>query len=362
MLSLFKRKPTTLTFRQRVTNFWNWYQDAAESLAKDFSEKQAPSMAPELSRKIDEWLPGFAWEFGPGEGSGHSFTITAEGDRCRQLLALNCVKHAPSLPGWTFYASRQPCQFHGHSLTLDEKKFDPLEFWVVPMVNVESERLDLTIWHPLFAHMDESARWTVLFLYLDMVFGEYGTQSFVGKIEFSDARLSEAIPLTELAEHTAQIASEHGWKLAVPGELFSLFSFENPSSNFPRSDSITWTSCLPPLVESFFENDGVISDPLAGVEAAFAYVSIDTAFFPEGKEAEFRGEIEDALDAALVVGDSGKVVGGGMGLNRTYSDLLLFDGDASLEVVRNTLKKFGVPRGTMIEYFAREHQSRRMAI
>jgi hypothetical protein len=64
---------------------------------------------------------------------------------------------------------------------------------VSPSVDRERKELDLALWHPEWEQLDNDQRWTMLFIFLDMQLGEYGTQQWIGKVEFSEERLKEAI-------------------------------------------------------------------------------------------------------------------------------------------------------------------------
>jgi hypothetical protein len=84
------------------------------------------------------------------------------------------------------------------------------------------------------------------------------------------------------------------------------------------------------------------------------YISFPKDFLSAGKEVDERGDLEDALDVALKVNSSGRCIGGGFRLRRAYIDLLIFDGQKSLEVIVGTLKAKNLPKGTTIEFFAKE--------
>jgi hypothetical protein len=106
MLSLFKRKPPTAsesTFKTRVQRFWTWYSEVAVHFYKTIESGDCKALAEEVSAKVRELVPGFAWVFGPGEnGQGHSFTLSGEGNLHRQLLAIYWLEQAPKIDGWTF--------------------------------------------------------------------------------------------------------------------------------------------------------------------------------------------------------------------------------------------------------------------
>ncbi len=362
MLSIFGRKAREQTFKERVQCFWGWYREVSPRFLQAINAGQCPSLADEVSSKVDEWLPGLAWEFGAGAAPlCHAFTLSGEGNLHRQLLAQYCRSQAPELPGWTFYDFRQATVLQDAVLEIDGGRFDPLQFWLTPKTNHDEEKLDLTVWHPRFPQMEERARWTVLFLFLDQVLGEHGTGQWIGEIILNDQRLADAMPLKELPDHLALVAAETGWKKLPPGVAAFGYSQE-PHDRFVRGDIIAGSTMNVRLLEEYLSTEGKMKNPLAGTGAEYVYVSFPVSHLPDGGEAHARGAIEDALDEALLRSASGRLLGGATGTQRAYIDLLLFDGDASIALVAGELRRLGLPKGTALNYFAMEKRRERITI
>jgi hypothetical protein len=366
MFSLFKRPVATrqeLTFKARVRSFWEWYSEVAPRFYQTIEDKKCPSLAAEVSAKIDELLPGFAWVFGPGaNGNGHSFTLSGEGVLHRQLLALFWHSQAPNLSGWTFYTARQPGSIKSQRIEIGGKSFDPIEFWLTPCANREREKVDLNVWHPLFSSMTEQDRWAVLFLFLDEVLGELGTQQWIGEIKLNDQQFANAIPLEELRPFLIKLESETGWKKYPPGELGVVYKLKEQDQRFLRSDTIAGSTTDEPLIQEYLAAKGELLDPLLGTGADYVFVSFDANFLPPGKQTETRGVIEDALAKALKLDSNGQSLGGALGTQNAYIDLLLFDGANSLETVRRVLAAQNLPVGTAINYFAKEKRGFRIVL
>jgi hypothetical protein len=368
MFSLFKRRtpaPSTgMTFKTRVAQFWKWYVSVAERFYQTIEDKRCADLAPEVSAKVHELIPGFAWVFGPGaDGHGHSFTLSGEGNPHRQLLAAYWQTQAPTLAGWSFYGSRQPSRQpeNGH-LEIGGHDFDPKAFWLTPSINSDTEKIDLTVWHPLFPQLDDRARWTVLFLFLDEALGEIGTQNWIGQIQINDTELAGAIPLSELRAFAERVQTENNWKKGAPGGLWTVYRFETERADQPRGDIVIGSSGMMALINEFLEAKGELPDPLAGTGADYLYVALDAGTLPEGGEVAARGKIEDALVAALEPAASGRLIGGALGRRFAYIDMLLFDGADSLSIVRDTLRDLRLPRGTSLNFFAHEKRGHRVVL
>ncbi len=366
MFSLFKRRsdsPEEPTFKTRIRRFWDWYAQVAPRFYKTIEDGQCASLVSEVSSKVDELIPGFAWVFGPGEGGkGHSFTLSGEGNIHRQLLTIFWLSHAPKLDGWSFYASRQPGSIQGIRMRIGERDFDPIEFWLTPSIDRESQKVDLTIWHPLLKCIEERARWTTLFLFLDEVLGEYGTHQWIGEINLNDEQLSNAIPLQELPGFLKRMEADTGWKHLPPGEAATSYHSKDPQDRFLRDDVIAGSTMNWPLVRDYIKAEGNLNDPLGGTGANYVFVAFPADFLPDGMWVEARGAIEDSLDNALRSASSGRLLGGSHGRRFAYIDLLLFDGIKSLEIVKQVLGEKKLPAGTAIHFFAKEKSGQQIVL
>ena len=247
-------------------------------------------------------------------------------------------------------------------MDIDGRKFDPLEFWVTPFSNREEEKLDIKVWHPLFNHMADIERRRVSYLFLDEVLGEYGTEQWIGEIKLDAQRLADAIPLEELGEFLERAKSEHGWKKHLPGESAVLYECAEQHARFLRGDVVIGTTMNPRLINEYLKAEGEMEDPLKGTGADYVFVAFDSRILPIGKEATARGKIEDAFDQSLKAFASGRLIGGAWGPTSAYIDLLLFDGAASINILRQIFQEQNLPAGSSINYFAKEKFGHRIVI
>lgn len=353
-----------MTFNERVRTFWSWFTEVAPRFYATIEAGNCPDLAAEVSARTDELLPGFGWCFGPGpeQVGGHSFTLSGEGMLGRQLLALQWHALAPEIEGWTFFPFRQPGPIAGHVIEFDGERFDPAAIWITAHLDEEDENVDIVAWHPAWKGRERNECLRVLFLFLDEALGEYGTEWWIGEIEIADTQLAHAFPLEELSQFVAEATQKCGWEKHPPGESYSLASFPEDPGSYPRGDVRTQTTAMWPIIRDFHEAGGELPDPLEGTGADFIYVSIDIAHFPAGEQIETRSGLEEALDQALQSAASGRCLGGALGLERGYIDLLVYDGPRSLELVRQTLQSSHLPPGTMIEFFAHEKRTQRVAL
>ena len=357
MFSLFNKQEQP-TFKQRVERFWDWYAQAAPRLYQTIEDRKSASLATEVSEKVDELGHSFGWVFGPGEGDGHSFTLSGEGVLHYQLLTQYWLTRAPKIPGWTFYSERQPGSITGIRIKIGELDFDPIEFWLTPVVDSESEKIDLTVWHPLFDKLPgQNDKLRPLFLFLDEVLGEFGTEQWIGEINLNDKQLPDSIPLKELRGFIENLQKTKGWKKFRPGEQITLYRCESPHTRFLRGDILIGQAAQPSLIEEYLNAQGKLKDPLAGTGADYVFVSFPVGILPKGKQVDARGAIEDALHGALKTEQRGRLLGGALGSTFGYIDLLIYDGSSSVETIRRILREQNLPAGTAINFFAEGKQA-----
>lgn len=329
------------TFRTRVTEFWEWFPTIAEQTHRELSEGNVEGVLATFPNMMQELLPGLSWVFGPGKNGGHSFTVTGEGQKGKQMLAADWLKHEVDLPGWTFHASRQPSprtsnenaaiDVGGNAMALSEVK-------VAMQVDEERERVDITAWHPRFDEIDENGRWQILFLFLDEVLGEYGTQMWIGEIEFAEE--TDAIDLIDLPPHLNRLQDKYEWEKHSPLDEYTGYAAENPEPGLPRRDVIAGYTLFPQLVFEFANEGPVEADPVEGTGAEFVYLAINASLLPEDDPLGGRDEIENTLAGEL--GDSAIFWGGATGIESSYLDLLLLDGDRTREKLDTALKAMGI--------------------
>ncbi len=352
-----------MTFKTRVEKFWEWYCEVAPRFFATIEAKKCADLTGEVSAKINDLLPGFAWVFGPGaDKKGHSFTLSGEGVIHRQLLTLYWLSRAPTLPGWTFYASRQPGSIKGHIIEIGKNKFDPMEFWVTPAIDPEREKIDVVAWHPKFEVLEKQLRSTVLFLVLDELLGEYGTDQCIGQIEMGEQKLGDAIPLTELLEFVERTKASEGWKKYPPGDCYTAYECKETHERFLRGDVFVGSTANFSLIRDYGNAEGELDDPLKGTGADYIFVSFDNTILPKGNEAHARGEMEEALEVVLEPAASGRVFGGAYGTKNAYIDLMIYDGSNSLEIVKRVLRERKLPAGTEIHFFAKEKRGHRIVL
>ncbi|MEM7247227.1 MAG: hypothetical protein AAF533_17935 [Acidobacteriota bacterium] len=343
------------TFKERVEAFWAWWTEESESLlARVGNSEDNESLQRDVGEAVTRLGLDFAWEFGPGpEGDGHSFALSPSGDRNRLFLVSYWRSRAPELPGWTFHASRQPFPESGDwAINLGGTAVAPKDVLLDLAVDEEREVIHVFAWCEAFEELEEDQARRHLFLLVDAVLGENGTERWVGVIEQADRRPDAAVPLSRLREWIQAAATERGWEDRSPEDVYTVYGLEEPIGDFPRGDTIGGTTRNTSILGAYLEEGGPIEDPVEGTGAEYLFAVVPGSVFPAGEETSVRAELEDALQQRLGEAQSGMVLGGAMGRDAGYVDLLVFDGDRSRELIEEVFAARGLT-GHRLESFVR---------
>ena len=358
MINFLNRKKKEATFKKNVQEFWSWFSQNADSIHKTINNGQAQDLSDEMIRQVNKLMPGMAWCFGPGKKpENYSFTLSPEANRNLQFLSTFWLDMAPDIPGWDFFSSKQPSNNpENFIITIRDRDFSLKEMWLKTEADEKSQVFDISVWHPHFHEMDDNARFQILFLWLDEVLGELGTEQWIGQVDFSTEEFDQAIPLLELPEFIEENQKKLEWKKPPPEESYSLYEISLSSESFPRSDTKFGNTCNMQLIGDYFDSKGDLPNLLAGSHAEYVYISFPTSSLTPGEEISERTKIEDALNRLLIESKNGRCIGSAFGNDKNYLDFIIFDGCESLEILLNGMLNCKLPEGSEIHYWAREKE------
>jgi hypothetical protein len=244
------------TFKERVEEFWEWYQQVAERFFQTIENNQCADLVDEVSEKMGLLLYDMAWVFGPGENGGHSLTVSGEGLVVKQMLAKYWAECAPPIPGWTFYGSRQPSLSNllgeMQISVSEEESVDAKNFNIRIRPNKDEQLFDIIAWHENLRIVPEEHHHQILFLLLDEALGEFGTSMWIGEIKIKPIPEEKvALTLDRLAEYISKQIAKRGWEKLPPLEEYAVYRMPS-QSDFPRGDTVVGMSCMPQVVWRYF--------------------------------------------------------------------------------------------------------------
>ena len=100
---------------RHLNEFWEWFSENA----KDIAAEARPETLGVLDEKLHGVDPRLSWEIGPGRHEPWLLSISPNLDRELIEESRAVVSAAPEVPGWEFYAMRQPKQWD-YQVEIDE--------------------------------------------------------------------------------------------------------------------------------------------------------------------------------------------------------------------------------------------------
>jgi hypothetical protein len=206
---------------EAISRFWAWWQaEGAEQTALAIADQDPQRMVTALSKQIKAINSGMAWELGPGTENTHVLVISAEGDPQLRGVARRWRRAAPAPDGlWEYSDARLPAADPTEvTLTLGETSVDVAS--ATAWARVSGADLDVAVYHPAFAALDEQERRLATLLLLDTVLGESAMETWVGSVETVTEEPLDPVPLVglravvrELTERFTDATGDPAWVL-----------------------------------------------------------------------------------------------------------------------------------------------------
>jgi hypothetical protein len=344
------------TYKQRVEQFYQWFAKRADDLDEGFNNGTVDSseLVAEMDPPLEALIGGLGWCFGPAlDKAGHHLCLQASGNPHILQLTIIWSESCPDLARWEFHPAKpRSVELDGRSIQSGGFDFEFNTMQVALEPNDEREMPNIKIFHESFPEIDEDARLRMTFIMLDEALGELGTDAWLAAIEPSTEPLEHFVPMSELYERVCEFYELMEWKQPSERYEWTLLNFPEPDDVplFPQSDSLTKVTRCMGLVREYFGSEGKFDDPLLKHGAAYVCLDVATDWFPDGDQANARGVVEEAIEKALEAENAGILIGGGMGLSRTYIDFLITDGSRSIELILEAARENDVPQDTVVRF------------
>lgn len=347
----------------RIDHWWDQFESKSKALGDLFRGKKQWDLPGWMNDTLQAIDPHLCWEFGPAvRTDGHRLVITPESRQHLRPLVRTILDRAPDLPGWEFYPYRLAEDFEQAQASVEGRTGGTLDGLTCELRIGEANRIDLLFRSPATRDAEDQDAFNVAFVATEVLLGEKALDRWAGAIEVDRPARGKgrAIPVARLKDTFDALVDSIRDRL--PGKPFieragedqwSLIQLEpEPADDYPgTSDLIVATARDVELWKATHAGTPFYSVRFSRCKETFAYVKVDKSHFRRGKEADDRGELEEALDEALGRDGLGVHVGGGTGLGYSYIDLALTDLDRGVERTRKALRKAGVPERSWVLFY-----------
>ena len=351
-------------FKARVEAFWAWFAENEERLYEELQRREIDPEA--LSERITS-AASIAWELCPSPEEGREgLALSAEGSDSKRILVGAMLAAAPPLKRWTLFGSKQPSdEIAGASVRLgDGQSFDFSDFWLAVDFDPESQRLEIQVHHPKFSVVPPDGRSQLTFIALDNALGENLVEAWVGPIEHTPDRTpDQKYGIVELRRQARAALELHDLDPdADPADMWMGYRSEEQGDGdlVARDDIIAGSTQTMGPTRGL--TDPEYDDELGDSGACFAYVMMARECLEQGREVEQRGELEDHLGRALKEVGSGDCIGGALGTQYAYIDLVFFDEQDAIDRVRRALSEVDFVERASLRFFASNRRDEHIAL
>ncbi|WP_435019706.1 hypothetical protein TA3x_001436 [Tundrisphaera sp. TA3] len=309
--------------------------------------------------------PEIMWEFGPAvDGDGHRLVLTPESAHELRPLVAKILERAPSIPGWEFYDARLPEDLASTMATVTGRTSYDIGDFLVRVSVGDGRLIDLCYFSPRIQGAEDEAAFGAAFVATETLLGEHCLDRWIGAIEISPMRVGEnprhAIQLGRFKETVDAVVEgirdqlpptpHHEWAVQAEWTMWELKP--EPADDFPdQADLFVGKSANPAMWVAAHSGGLFHSERFSRCGETFCYLKVDGAEGLEDSTFGDKGDIEDALDEALIPRGLGCHVGGGMGLRYAYIDLALTDVTGAITAIRERLQAGRVPKRSWILFF-----------
>ncbi len=182
-----------------VTRFWSWWDaKGAQRTSAAIADGQPERMFSPLAKYLTAIHPSLIWEFGIGALGENILVVTSEGDPALRAITSRWLQAAPpATEFWAYANSRLAAANPGTSvLTLGGEQIDVTS--VTISTEVARSHIDVTMYHPNFAHLPVDQHMVTAFMLLDTVLGEAAVDCWVGTVTAGTEPAADQVPLIDL--------------------------------------------------------------------------------------------------------------------------------------------------------------------
>jgi hypothetical protein len=269
------------------------------------------------------------------------------------------LDRAPKVPGWEFYPYRLSDSVGDDPKISDSRTEISTDGALACASRGRGNRIDLTYFLPQSAS-EKDAR-TFAFITSERLVGEELLDQWIGAIQVGDPAVKagpKRVPLSRIKPTIdSVIDSVHSQLPAVPRYQlplqtntpkpdFTLFEMKviSRDGDYPGwSDQFTGVTPEPELFKAT-RSGNFYSVRFSRCGETFCYLKIDGSEGLDPAHFADRGDLEDAITAALTKQQVGCSFGGGTGHKYSYIELALVDVERSIPVLRDLLQRGNIHR------------------
>lgn len=329
---------------ERVERFWTWFEENEQKLS-EMIRPVSPEEADKLVAFVQEGTGLISKELNFNLGGDNEFTFSVEGWPDLFIIYPYIISRMPeSLKGkWKFFPFNQGDSKNDFSFKMNGADISIDRVMVKASYFEENKTFHISYYEKNLCAMPKNESYGAMWIMLENTLGEGVSFKYIDTIEAVGNREDGMIPLTELKKYIKDTLKYHREQFFEnPKDLYRTYKLDPKESDELRFDVIIGSTCLMAVVADYYNDSAEIFDHANSFGAQAIYIAFPNGDDLNGKEIlNFRHEIEDRItDEILKPMNLGQVIGGAMGTDSSYIDLIVYDLYAFIEKVKPLLRQY----------------------
>lgn len=316
------------SFYGRCHRFWNWFEKNEPKLSKMCEEGNEYGQE-EITSFVSQGLE-LVGDLCFNIGGDHEFTLAVDGERALFYLLPYLTDGLPEKyrEKWHFYPCMQPGSVENFSIHMGGQAISMADILLECSFEKEAGVFSLSFYHEALAAMEENASYKLFFTALDLCLGEAMSLKYIGGVERCGEAHPDMVRLGELRSHIVETLEKEGAELnEQPGNTYSSYTFKPQENENLRYDVISGVTTCMELIHDYYAGEYDTSDVIEkmGAKAGFLFFGYE-ADANRSEILNLRYKMEDELTEEVFGGSrgTGRVLGGAMGTDLAYVDVLIF--------------------------------------
>lgn len=319
-----------MTLLERTDAFWKWFvenQSALERLADFPAERDPQAAAAFVDQGVRLLSPDLRYTF----GGRRQFSFSAGGQEHLFYLLPYVVSRKPDcLSGWNFYPSVPGSGGQSFDFVIYDTRCSTDQILLSLRFDPDSVSFQLDFYHPALCGLDRLRQINAFYAMMDLTVGESLSWLLIDGAQPLESPADNMFPLPQLEARMREALRAMDFSLpGRPDERCVRYRLRPRKSIFPRFDVVEGTSCYTGLLNDYYGGQTEQFDALRAYGARACYLSFPRdPSLDAGQARRMRYEMENVLQQALGPKGSGleigAVLGGALGRERCYIDLLLY--------------------------------------
>ncbi|PPS22225.1 tetratricopeptide repeat protein [Brachyspira murdochii] len=342
----FEDDDNGINFIERINLFWKWFEEN-EAYISSMIENNHDDLVNFVSSGVKIISDNISFNI----NKNYEFIFTVDGKNYLFYLIPKVISSMPYKlkEKWTFLPYLPSSEGINFSIEVQNKKIEMQEVLIKIEFDEENDKFDLIFYNTELNNLDKEEAYNIFFIMMENSIGEGLSRIYIRYVDISSNKLYNMISLTELEEYIKKTLQFYRKEfIRDPLKQYFSYTFEPKNIDILRYDIIAGNTLYYETINDYYNENvyDIVEISKCGARALFLSYTYDD----ENDNDEIRREILNERYEILerlekeVLGyrgkDIGLLLGGAIGINNIYIDLIVYDEDEFINRAKILLAEY----------------------